>query len=255
MERSSGSSVFIGAFFLALGTCAMAQLNPELKGMDIVETGLTPVYPASFSCSRLTSLYASWEDVDGTRRGERHSGVDGGRLGEPIFAPASGTIVAAWKANWGWGPEGALLLRHGRSDVGLRSGPRYYYSEFDHLNLDDISRMAQGMRVERGEQLAKVFRPGGKLRYLPEVHWEVWEVEDDSVTKWGQNEFGGRRWINNTAHLIDPLYMLSLEKAPSEDGGVEIAVFDSTRDYKRFRGFTYILPCYEKEPNVKSRRR
>jgi hypothetical protein len=74
------------------------------------------------------------------------------------------------KANWGWGLEGALLIKHTREDVGLKEGPKYYYSEFDHLKYDDIAGFREGTKVERGQQLAKVFRPGGKKRHLPEVH-------------------------------------------------------------------------------------
>src|SRR4029077_15089759 len=55
------------------------------KGYGITETGLLPKYPGG--CSPLTSLYASWTDVDGTDRDEAHSGVDGGRLGWPRIPP------------------------------------------------------------------------------------------------------------------------------------------------------------------------
>ena len=49
-----------------------------------------PRYPSDKSCSPLTSLYESWDDVDGTRREEPHSGVDGGRLGDPILVAGAG---------------------------------------------------------------------------------------------------------------------------------------------------------------------
>ena len=106
----------------------------------------------------------SWTDVDGTKRSEPHSGVDGGRLGDPILAPAAGVVIAVWQANWGWGSEGALLIRHSRTDVGLQDGPEHYYSEFDHLRYEEIRSIAAGKQVKRGEQLATVFRPGGKRR-------------------------------------------------------------------------------------------
>jgi len=240
--------------FLVASALVLAQLSCVTiasKGADIGEAemekaGLTPNYPADRSCSPLTSLYMSWIDVDGSRRDEQHSGVDGGRLRDPIFAPAPGVITAVWQANWGWGLEGALIIRHSRTDVGLQDGPEYYYSEFDHLRYAEIRSTAVGKRVERGEQLATVFRPGGKRRYLPEVHWEVWTVDDDSATTWSENKFGGQFWENETADLIDPLHMLSLNAPPSTDGSVDIPVFDPGRDYHEFRGFTYILPCPEK---------
>jgi hypothetical protein len=47
--------------------------------------------------------------------------------------------------------------------------------------------------------------------------------------------------------LIDPLYMLSLNAPARTDGIVEIPVFEHGRDYRDFRGFTYILPCVERK--------
>src|SRR5256885_17138510 len=64
----------------------------KLKGYDITETGLRPRYPSDFLCSPLTSFYASWIDVDGSRRAEPHSGVDGGHLGDAVLAPAPGVV-------------------------------------------------------------------------------------------------------------------------------------------------------------------
>jgi murein DD-endopeptidase MepM/ murein hydrolase activator NlpD len=164
-------------------------------------------------------------------------------LGEAILAPAPGIVVAAWKANWGWGNEGALLIRHTRDDLQLAGGPEYYYSEFDHLKYDDIRSIAEGQHVRRGEKLATVSTPGGNSRYLPEVHWEVWEIDDDSATTWRTNRFKGRYWTNSTGRLIDPLYMMARDTPPDEDGSVEIPVYEAGRDYREFRGFTYILPC------------
>jgi hypothetical protein len=167
---------------LKLSTCLLAILmatsagfcfgqdHTRMEGYDLHKTGLIPRYPDGHDCSPLTSLYASWDDVDGTRRDEVHSDVDGGRLGDPILAPASGEIRAAWKANWGWGEEGALLLRHTREELGLQDGPEFFYSEFDHLRLRDAQSFAEGDPIVRGQQLATVFRPGGNPEYLPEVH-------------------------------------------------------------------------------------
>jgi len=226
---------------------AMQSLtNDHRKGYDIVPTGLTPKYPEGFECSPLTSLYASWIDVDGSSRGEPHSGVDGGRLNDWILAPGPGTVRAAWKTDWGWGREGALLIVHTREDLGLRNGPPLYYSEFDHLRYEEIKQFQVGQKIARGDRLARVTRPGGKEKYLEEVHWEVWEVADDSQLKWRQNGKGKKFWTNSNAHLIDPLYMLSLHTEPDELGAVTIAPFLPKRDYSDFRGFTFIFPCHPK---------
>ena len=222
----------------------MAQPG-ERKGYDITETGLVPRYPVGYACSPLTSLYASWIDVDGTRRSERHSGVDGGRLHDPILSPAPGVVRAVWRANWGWGHEGALLIRHSSEQLGL-PGTKFYYSEFDHLAFTDVRALDEGETIARGEQLARVARPGSNRRYLPEVHWEVWEVDGTDELEWSENRHGGRFWTNRAARLIDPLYMLGLQSSPAADGSVTVTSFEERVDYSRFRGFTYILPCRKK---------
>lgn len=212
------------------------------KGYDIKATALVPVYPEGYACSPLTSLYASWTDIDGSRRPEAHSGVDGGRLGEWILAPAPGVVKAVWEANWGWGKEGALLLAHTASELNLDDGAPIYYTAYDHLKYDEIRHFSPGQRLARGDRLARVYRPGGHAHYLPEVHWEVWEVEDDTL-RWISNRHGGREWRNDDARLIDPLYMLGLHDPPRDGKSVRIVPFDPKADYARFRGFTYIFPC------------
>jgi murein DD-endopeptidase MepM/ murein hydrolase activator NlpD len=205
-------------------------------------TGLVPKYPESHDCSPLTSLYASWVDVDGSRRRERHSGVDGGRLGDRILAPAAGTVIAVWTADWGWGDEGALLIEHAREDLNLTSGPAAYYSAFYHLKMSELGRYSRGQRLMRGSLLAHVDRPGGDDAYLPEVHWEVYEVDKPADLTWRQSTLDRPYWDNTSARLVDPLTLLALE-TPHAASEVLIQPYEETRDYKGFRGFTYILPC------------
>lgn len=218
----------------------------DLKGYGIAKTGLTPTYPAAFSCSPLTSLYASWLDIDGSERSEIHSGVDGGALGEAILSPGPGSVVAAWEADWGWGDEGALLILHTREQLNLTGGPPYYYSAFYHLRFDDVEAFQPGQAIARGQVLAHVFRPGGKKRYLPEVHWEIWEIGHWDALTWRENKHGRPDWYNKSAALIDPLYLLSRETPPSATLEVMVTPFEAGKDYSRFRGFTYILPCVPK---------
>ena len=241
--KSTVTSLAVAAALSLAGGKAQSQGDVPRKGLDIKRTGLIPRYPSDFVCPPITSFYASWDDIDGTRRDEPHSGIDAGRLGDEILAPGTGDIVAAWKADWGWGEEGAILMRHRREDIGLKNGPKFYYSEFDHLQYDEIHAMQEGTRIERGAKLATVYRPGGNPRYLPEVHWEVWQVDEDDATKWRVNEFGGRYWTNRSAHLVDPLYMLSINAPANDDGSVDLPVFDKKANYGVFRGFTYILAC------------
>jgi murein DD-endopeptidase MepM/ murein hydrolase activator NlpD len=214
------------------------------EGYDITKTGLTPRYPIDMRCSPLTSLYASWDDVDGTRRDEAHSGVDGGRLGDAILSPAPGQVAAVWQANWGWGEEQAILIKHTAKELNLKGKKNLvYYSEFDHLNLNEPIALSPSDQVARGQRLASVYRPGGNKEYLPEVHWEVWEADSASHLIWRKNKFGGRYWVIPSARLVDPLYMLSLNGVVREDLNVDIVPYQHNVDYSNFVGFTYILPC------------
>ena len=214
-----------------------------LKGYDIKPTGLTPKYPAGYACSPLTSLYASWIDVDGTQRDEIHSGVDGGRLREDVLAPAPGTVRRVWIADWGQGKEGALLIVHTRADLNLTAGANFYYAAYYHLNFHDIEDLQQGQRIARGERIAQVSRPGGKSKYLPEVHLETYEVDDDAALTWSASKRGTEYFENSTYRLVDPLYLLSLEVRPTPEGEVLVQPFEQGRDYSKFKGFTYFLPC------------
>lgn len=229
-------------FAVALERASAEQVRHH-KGYNVTATGLTPEYPSGYACSPLTSLYASWIDVDGSRRNERHTGVDGGRLGEWILAPAAGRVRAVWRSNWGWGWEGSLLIVHTRGDLGLEKGPMLYYSALDHLSYDEIKSFKVGQPIERGQRLGTVQRPGGNSNYLPEVHWEVWEATTDQL-RWRTNQHGGGTWSNTTARLIDPLSMLritSRSSGPSKN--VKINPFVSCQDQTACHGFTYILPC------------
>ena len=238
------------ALFMQLGVGRpAAQPDFSSESTDMKSTGLIPRYPAGRRCSPLTSLYMSLIDVDGSKRDEPHTGVDGGRLRDPIFAPADGVVIAVWEADWGSGMEGALLIRHSKSDLGLQDGVEQYYSEFNHMRYAEIRSIAVGTKVKRGDWLGRVFWPGGDRRHPPEVHWEVWAIPDEAATTWEENDTGEKYWVNEAGRLLDPLYMLSLNASPGADGIVDIPAFDRRQDYSQFRGFTYILPC----PEIKRR--
>jgi murein DD-endopeptidase MepM/ murein hydrolase activator NlpD len=227
----------------AYSVLSPGEFGDMKKGYDIKKTGLVPVYPEGYACSPLTSFYASWLDVDGTHRDEIHSGVDGGALGEWILAPAPGKVLAVWEADWQWGREGALLLVHTAKDLNLEGdGAPFYFTAYDHVKYSEISGLRVGQTIERGQPLARVYRPGGHARYLPEVHWEVWEARYESL-RWVTNSHGGREWRNESARLIDPLYMLGIHNPPTDGKSVPIAPFEADRDYSSFRGFTYIFRC------------
>jgi hypothetical protein len=50
-------------------------------------------------------------------------------------------------------------------------------------------------------------------------------------------------WWNNSAKLIDPLYMLARNSPPDDLRRVLLTPFVEGHDYTWFKGFTYILPC------------
>jgi murein DD-endopeptidase MepM/ murein hydrolase activator NlpD len=237
------SSLLAAGYAFGLPDFGTTARDIMLKGYRVSATGLRPEYPRGYACSPLTSLYASWLDVDGTRRDDIHTGVDGGRLGEAILSPAPGVVRAAWEANWGWGQEGSLIIRHAREDLNIDSGPAYYYSVFDHVKYSEIRKFRLGQRVKRGQTLGTVYRPGGKHFFLPEVHWEVWEVDNDDTLKWKTNKFGAPDWRSKSARLIDPLYLMALQVPLRDEKFVRIQPFEAGRDFSEFRGFTYILPC------------
>ncbi len=234
---------------LAIGLAA-APVHADWSHSDdagdtVKPTGLVPIYPDGYVCSPLTSLYASWIDIDGTARSEQHTGVDGGHIRDWIVAPADGKVRAVWKSNWGWGWEGSLIISHTREDVGLNTGAPLYYSVFDHLNFNEISDFEVGEEIERGQRLARVYRPGGKRVYLPEVHWEVWQTTSDEL-EWTVNEHGGPTWFNRKAKLVDPLVMLQLASGESGGKEVEIVPHAQCEPDDTCTGFTYILPCHKK---------
>ncbi|WP_244531295.1 M23 family metallopeptidase [Hyphomicrobium facile] len=238
-------AIFIVAGFFVTLTVTMGNATDSDDTPTVTPTGLKPNYPAGYNCTPISSPYGSWIDVDGTRRDEIHTGVDVGRLGEWILAPASGTVRAAWKANWKWGTEGALLIQHDRDDLNLTKGPKFYYSEFDHLDFDEIKHFREGQKVKRGQRLARVTHPGENQTYLPEVHWEVWKADHDNLT-WRTNRYDAPDWWNDSAELVDPLSLLGLNNPPTEDKSVAIVPFVNGKDYDGFRGFTYIMPCTPK---------
>ncbi len=171
-----------------------------------------------------------------------HTGIDTGRLGEPVLSPADGTVISAWIADWGWGEEGALLIRHSKQDLNYKNGAPHYYSAFYHLKTDMIKNFRPGQKVTRGEKLATVFRPGGNEKYLPEVHWETWAVSNDASLEWKKSDVGYYYWTNTEAQLVDPLYLLGLH-TKTDAKKIPITPYDNNSNYNNFQGFTYILPC------------
>ncbi|WP_419901716.1 M23 family metallopeptidase [Kiloniella sp.] len=232
--------------FLVLGGATFAlSAELELKGYDANPTGITPKYPSYLQCPQLSSLYASWLDVDGSTREQRHVGVDGGDLEDEILAPADGTLVAIWKRNRELGGDWSILISHSSDDLNIKNEGLIYYSEFDHLRFAHLSHLKVNQRIFRGQPIAFVDRPGGNADYLPEVHWEVYEVpvaEKDALV-WQVEDNGDEVWWNYSARLIDPLYFMPRKTIKSGQVVAMITPYRKTEGFKSFSGFTYILRC------------
>jgi hypothetical protein len=71
----------------------------------------------------------------------------------------------------------------------------------------------------------------------------VWEANAESQLTWHKNKFGGLYWLIQSARLVDPLYMLSLNAPVHGDLNADITAYQQNVDYSNFVGFTYILPC------------
>jgi murein DD-endopeptidase MepM/ murein hydrolase activator NlpD len=200
----------------------------SLEGFDASPTILRPVYPDTHRCARITSLYGSWIDLDGTRRDVRHEGIDIGEFGGIVLAPSSGVIMAVWETDHGWGKDWSVLIGHADRDLASHDPTIAYYSEFDHLRSDDIDHLRVGDSVARGQEIGVVRHPGGDPQFRAEVHWEVYAVATarrHDLT-WDVDGNGNETWWNGSADLIDPLLAMSRGQAGPVDGGVEIVPFE-----------------------------
>jgi len=226
---------------ILLASPALAQGFVAESG--IPHGGLHPAFPPGYSCPPITSYFASWLDVDGSRRDEVHEGIDLGNWGDVILAPADGTVMAVWATDVGYGPEWNLLISHTAADMGLE-GDTVYLSEFDHLGAD-VSALQAGQQLARGQKIATVQVPGGVRSYIPETHWETYRLPAARMgeTYWADNglDRGFLTWFNPYAELTDPLSLMALHQESRKNA--KIIAYDATRSFQGFAGFTYPLAC------------
>ncbi|MBT6119685.1 MAG: M23 family peptidase [Rhodospirillaceae bacterium] len=235
------TGLFAAMLAVAPAICAAAD---DPKGHGGVATGLVPVYPEGRDCPVLTSLYGDWIDLDGRRRDRSHEGVDGGRFGDAVVAPAGGRVLAIWPVTTEIGADWSVLILHDPADLGLGDPAISYYSEFDHLAAEDIAHLRAGARIGRGDRIGTVRHPGGNPAFRAEVHWEVYELPtaaQDALT-WSERDGVRQGWWNEAATLVDPLYGLGLDRDDPAPGQVAIT---PAQDAMRlgFRGFSYHLEC------------
>lgn len=224
--------------------CATFAVADELKGYGAAKTGLRPVFEASDDCPEITSFYGSLIDLDGSLRDRPHEGIDLGVYGSEVLAPADGAVLGIWKRTTSLGSDHSVLIAHSAEDLGLVDPSVTYLSEFDHLAQGDITHLAKGMKIARGQQIGLVRHPFGDSRFQPEVHWEVYEVETGSVSDitWEEAADGSTAWWNEAATLIDPLYLFAQSDAERLSGQIGIRPFPPRRGEVHV-GFTYPLKC------------
>lgn len=125
----------------------------EERMSRIEATGLVPVFPAGFSCTAISSPFASPFRYDGSRRPvDRNGGLHGGMdisldNGTPLLAVADGEVIAKGA---GGQMEGMFLwLRLAPVNTGL---PFWTFAKYQHLSA--IPELEIGSRVKAGQVVA-----------------------------------------------------------------------------------------------------
>lgn len=207
--------------------------------------GLT-FYSRDMNCGQITSGFGSVIDLDGTRRDQPHTGIDFGNLGDRVIAPADGTVRAIWRVTHDWGTDWNLLLTHTTSQLNFPARQVVYYTEFDHLQIADLSHLKVGNRVTRGSRIGTVRHPGNNPRFRAETHMEVYKIPlgKQNATHWRTNN-GRKYWFNPYAILLDPEYMLTRHEHAHPPGKTKIVLFDKRAEMDKFAGFTYPIQCLD----------
>lgn len=205
---------------------------------------IVPVYPDGMKCGEITSGFGDVFDLDGSRRDVLHEGIDLGNLGDTVIAPGDGTVLAIWAVRHSWGTDWNLLISHTPEDLNLIEPGSFYVSEFDHLQIRDMSQLRPGDRLAAGQVIGRVRHPGDNSGFAPEVHLELYRLPDAawSTTEWRKAD-GYRYWWNDAAELIDPLWLLTRENSAEARALGRIHFFTSGPNAAKIAGFFYPLLC------------
>lgn len=203
-----------------------------------------PVYPPNLTCGQITSGFGSMRDLDGSLRNAPHVGIDLGEAGDVVVAPADGVIGAIWQVEHEFGADWNLLLVHTPDDLNMPDESVVFYTEFDHLQRDDMPNFGVGDKIHRSDPIGVVRHPGNNSRFRAEVHMEVYAlpVSRQSDTQW-HDDNGIRYWQNESADLTDPLIMMSRHMAKIVNHRVELVVAVPHAFSAEFQGFVYPLLC------------
>lgn len=244
--RLLGLNIRFSILCLSLCLTAVLPYPAQAQGTSDGTVEYKPVYPRNMHCGKISSLFGSMLDLDGSRRDAAHTGIDFGEFGDVVIAPADGVIGKIWPVNHGWGHDWNLLIFHTASDLNLPKGSTLYYTEFDHLQRKDMPNLKAGDRIAQGDPIGVVRHPGNNRRFHAEVHMEIYELPlaAHSDTEWHDDD-GIRYWWNASADLIDPLDMLSKHMQHLADGRVKIRLYEPGLMSAKFRGFVYPLRCLD----------
>jgi len=139
----------------------------------LVETGLSPVFPAQAQCRGIDEGYA----INYTAKRDReqyHGGIDmPAPWDTPIIAAAAGTVVGKFSGERSFrGIE--IVLRHSPDDTGI---PLWTYTQYAHCS--EMPALELGQRVRMGERLCPtgntgIGRTGAQSnRRRPAIHFAV----------------------------------------------------------------------------------
>ena len=115
---------------------------------------------AAEGTTRILSYYGDWKGAGGGTRPVPHEGIDfDASLGDPVIAPADGTVLRVFvNGICGNGIE----VQHLVNEV-------FWRTRYCHL---DATNVQQGQEAQRGDVLGKVGTTGNSAR-VPHLHFEL----------------------------------------------------------------------------------
>lgn len=145
-------------------------------------------YPTDYFDSPLhipVTLSATFAEI---RPNHFHSGLDlriGGKIGEPIYAPADGYVSRINISAWGGGkvlyishPNGfTTVYMHCNDFVGEIASYTNNYQYAHHTFIMDVKLPVDSIKVQRGQLIAHAGNTGGSGG--PHLHYEIRYTEND----------------------------------------------------------------------------
>ncbi|WP_299182621.1 M23 family metallopeptidase [uncultured Neptuniibacter sp.] len=132
-----------------------------MKRFGFIATGLSPVYPETFSCPQMGSGFATPYRTDGSSRSRRFfQGLHGGfdipqAKGVPLIAMADGELILRHEGQAdGIGGKG-IWMRHSPEQTGL---DKWLFIEYKHL--DKLPDLEEGAMIRMGQPVGETGNSG-----------------------------------------------------------------------------------------------